>query len=458
MKSELEIILSLDSMRAENISAAAVLCDEVSIFEYSHLVTTDDEGREIWTAALQAAIDEHSSVVIPRSETPYFIDKTIVVPSNRRILADTAAHIKKVPRMKTLLMRNLHVHDGTHARISGDDRDSNISISGGIWEDTDPARELHHGLFDEENSMPGINACFFFNNLEKLNLSDLKIIQAGGFGIQAGYLDGGIIENIVFERTVADGVHLNGHTRNVIVKNISGSVADDIVAFNMYDWQRSSVCFGAIENVLCEDIFLAPESNYKAIRILPGTYFYDDGTMEDCAINDVIIRRVRGVNTFKFYFQSPPYNIHGAREGGESGRGDNVIIDDVEICLDRPIDSLEEYVNGDEILGTFAAFELGSQLGTVTLRNIKISLDKQRLPMAYLACVGPKSIRRGDIEIFDPDENPRVERLVLENIEINGKKLTADELSIYTKEIIFDKLYGDESRHSKGRFGEILLK
>ena len=42
------------------------------------------DGREIWTAALQAALREHEIVEIPARVEPYLIDGTVLIPSNRR--------------------------------------------------------------------------------------------------------------------------------------------------------------------------------------------------------------------------------------------------------------------------------------------------------------------------------------------------------------------------------------
>jgi hypothetical protein len=42
----------------------------------------------------------------------------------------------------------------------------------------------------------------------------------------------------------------------------------------MYDWQNSSVNFGPMHTVLCEDLVLSADSRYKALRIEPGMYRY----------------------------------------------------------------------------------------------------------------------------------------------------------------------------------------
>ena len=449
------ILNSLNDMRARNDALANSLTDTAKLTDYSRLTYIDNDGRIIWSEAFDAAIREHERVAIPEGE--YFVNKTIVIPSNRVILAAKDAHVKKIPEMNTLLVRNEHVIDGSHFPIPKGLEDRNISIIGGVWEDTNENDIGQHGLYDSEDSMPGINSCFFFNNLSGLNISNVKFIRAGGFGIQVGNLTDAVIENIEFVKTLADGVHINGNTKNIIVRNIKGTVADDIVAFNMYDWQHSSVCFGPIENALCENITLYPEAKYKAIRVLPGIYYYDDNNTVNCDINDVIIRNVRGVNTFKFYLQTPPYSIGTARERGESGRGNNILIENVKIKLDAPIDAFEEYLSSDAVLGSFAAFEFGSYFGKVTLKDIDIEIDKSLHPTAYLAAIGPKSIRRDGYEIFDPELSSEIEELVLDGVMINSSPLNANMLNDYVREISFDALYGDENLTSSGKFKSITV-
>ena len=437
-KTKEEIIIGLYEMKKRVVGFSDTLLCAVSLLDYSSLVYHGANGYEIWTRALQKAVFDNETVIIPPGI--YYIDSTIVIPSKRKILAN-GAHIKKVPEMNTLLFRNEHLTDGSHKRVEEKDCDFNISIVGGIYEDTGEKWTFHHGLYDKDNGMPGVSACMCFINVRNLIISDVKIIRAGGFGIQLGYLTDGVIERVRFENTVADGVHINGHTKNLLVRDVSGSVGDDIVAFNAYDWSASSVAFGPIENLFCENIALSHDGRYKAIRILPGVYYYDNGEREDCYIKDVIIKGVRGVNTFKFYFQTPPYKIGQSAERGEGGRGDNLFIEDVEMDLYKPIDAFSEYLDGDKILGTFAAFELGSYFGRIEFSDIQLKIYKDKFPTSYFVSIGPKSIIRDGKEIFDPQENSVTKELILKNVSVNKEKLSSENIGKYIHEIVFDNLY-----------------
>ena len=84
---KIQILEILANAVRRNDVQIASLTDRVQLDAY---VSEVKNGREIWTSALQAALREHEIVVIPEREAPYFIDNTVVIPSNRRIEAHGA--------------------------------------------------------------------------------------------------------------------------------------------------------------------------------------------------------------------------------------------------------------------------------------------------------------------------------------------------------------------------------
>ena len=265
-----------------------------------------------------------------------------------------------------------------------------------------------------------------------------------------------LYENIRFEKCHADGLHLNGNLTDVHVRDVRGQVGDDLVALNLYDWQNSSVDFGPMTRVLCEDLELTADSRYKAIRIEPGLYTYRDGSTVDCSLTDAVIRRVRGIKTFKLYFQTPRYRLGTSPEPGGVGSADNLYFEDIVLDLDTPIDRMPAYMDSDPRRGTFAAFELGANIGRIRLEKIDLTLHRQRFPLSYLACIGPKSVRREEWEIFDPYLSSHAARLELCDIRINGQKI--DDPAPYLWEIAFDDINGDGHSTGRGTFGEVILE
>ena len=435
-------------MRARNAAAQAKLADAASLLDYAALVR-EEGGRAVWSDALQRALDEREIVRLPASATPYWIDRTVMIPSNRRIEAEEGATVRLVPGMDTIFFRNEHTHDGTHAPIAPGDRDRNVAILGGRWEESREGRAGYgrSGKHDAARSLFGVSTLFFFNNLRGLTLENIVVAHAAGFAVQVGDVEDLSVRNIRFDDCYADGLHVNGNTSCAFLSDIRGNVGDDLVALNAYDWLNSSVDCGPIRDVVCEDLELVPEARYKAMRFEPGRYTYDDGPEVDCSVERLVVRRVRGIRTFKLYFQTPPYRFATERpETGGQGTGDDLFFEDIDIDLAGPIDELRPYLESDPVRGTFAAFEFGSLLGRVRLERIRLTLHRDRFPYSYLACTGPKSVVRGDLEIFDPGLSTVLRRLEWRDIEIDGRPVR--DLSPYLRAIAIG--------NARGTFGEIV--
>lgn len=417
--------------------------------DYRFLVEKDG----IWTKAFQRAVDEHEVIKITAGE--YLIDDTIILPSNCHIIAEEGAMIKKTPKMNVLMLRNALTKDGSRMPVIDGEKNQNISITGGIWTESVDGKNWRCGLYDRNGNFHGVSAGMFFNHVENLSIKDVTIAKIGGYGIQVSHLNGGHFENITFEGTAADGLHMNGFSENIRVKNVKGCVGDDLVALNAYDWPQSSVAFGPIRNVLCEDLEVFEESSYKALRILPGKYFYEDGTVSDCSIREVVFRNVKGIQTCKFYFQTPCYPIHGTPKSGEPGNCGNIRFENVEINLTEPVDKLPEYMESHPVKGSIAAFELGSNIEKLTFKNVKVTLDREKYPRSYFMCIGPKSVRSGEYEVFDPYISSTAKEVVLENVTVNGTMIRKTNRQEWIHEIVFDDIYQEGDPTTSGKIEKI---
>ncbi len=440
---DLEALLA--GVRAENEHARGALSDEVCLTDYR-----PENG--VWTDALERALHEHEVVRIPDSDEPYIIDRTVLIPSNRHIIAGENARICLAVGVGDLLLRNEHTADGTHAPVANLPRDENISIEGGIWEDWCTRRMGYGktGRYGSEGGFFGVSTFMLFENLNGLTLKNMTFRRCGAFAVQLGEISNVIAEDIRFESCFADGLHFNGNTENVYVGRISGQVGDDLVAVNPYDWQNSSINFGPFRNLLCEDLTLAPDSRYHALRIEPGIYTFDDGTRVDCSVTNMVFRRIANIRTFKLYCQTPKFFPGEKPEPGDVGSGDRIVFDGISVDLTEPIDKLDGYVCQDPVRGSFAAFELGLNIKSLWLRNIDLTLYRDRYPYSYLLCIGPKSARKPDgREVFDPSFSSVAELITFENIRINGQ-FTRD-LKPYLREIVFDRLWDDIPSTASGK-------
>ena len=452
-----QILEELMQMVTENARDASQLLDRISLNAYSGL-TWEKDGHRIWTEALQTALREHEVVQIPAAEEPYWIDNTVLIPSNRRIEAQNGAVIRLCPETDVLMFRNVHASDGSLTAKPAERVDCNISIDGGRWEESRD-RAVGYGKtgkFDAQHSVRGVFACMHFNNLQGLTLTNMTFAHAAGFSVQIGNIVNFHAENISFDNCFFDGIHINGNTERVVVRHIHGKTGDDLVALNMCDWENSATNFGPIRKVLCEDLEPMAGSSCKAFRILPGIHIFPDGSQMDCSAEEIIIRKVRGINEFKLYWQTPGYSVDQAPATSLMGHGDWIFFEDVEVVVEEPPCQMENFMQSNPVSGNFGAFEVGSNIGNLAFSNVRATLNRKRFPRCQLLCVGPKSARDGNTECFDPYVQCQLENLWLEDIQINGEKL--EDCAKWIHEVDFENLYADGPTNGKGKINKIISK
>ncbi|MBO6053840.1 MAG: hypothetical protein J6Q17_08885, partial [Clostridia bacterium] len=452
----------LEAMEQRNRAAQAKLEKSASLTDYRSLAKAGEQDGEsilVWTDAFQTALRENEIVRIPSSAVPYYIDAPVFVPSNRRIEAEEGAVIRLKKDVKTLMLCSEHIADGTHEPIRSEERDCNIAIVGGRWEESLTRRAGYGrtGMNDGERSFYGVSTCMLFNNMCGLTLEGMTFAHTGAFAVQTGDIEDVLIRDIVFEECYADGLHLNGNAENIWVKDVRGQCGDDLVALNAYDWHNSSVDFEPFKTVLCEMLELSASSPYKAMRIQPGLYYYDDGSSVDCALYGLIVKNVRGIRTFKLYYQTPSYRIADEEpERGAPGSGDWLYFEDIAVDLAGPLDGFREYLESDPVRGAFAAFEVGANIGHLSFEDIDLTLHRERFPESYLLCVGPKScvVDGGKREVFDPYVSCAVGTVRTERIRVNGTQIA--DAAPFIRTVEFDDINRDGRSSGKGAVGELI--
>ncbi len=444
-----EILEKTLAAKRRNEKAIACLHDRVLLTDYCCL-TTESEHGTVWTKALQTALDEHEIVVIPPSDDVYWLDSTVIIPSNRRIEASGAV-IRLVPEFPYVMLCNEHIHDGTNAPIDTSYRDANISIHGGRWEETCDVRGKRRLNSDFSNTFKGVQTMMLFNNINNLTITDVTFSHANSFCVQVGDLIDGVFENFSFVSCFADGLHINGNCENLYVRNFKGHVGDDLVALNMYDWINSSINFGPAHNIYCENIISEPDSRAKMMRLQPGMFKFQDGTLVDCSLTNVYVKHARGIFEYKLYFQSPRYFIGDKPEGEGAGTADNIFFEDIAITAQRPWYPDED----DEKRGHFGMFFSNSNIGYLSLENIQYTTDANTSDKTHLITVGPMSCIRDGKEVFDPYVSATLDTLELKDILVNGERVTKIDGLIKTVE--FDNVNNDGNSSGKGKLNRVIL-
>lgn len=414
----------------------------IILSELGNLAVTPYKDGKIWSEAFSFALKNYDKIIIPTGK--YYTDKSFVVPSNREIIADKNAEIILIKGVKSLLLRNENVIDGSDRPIPRTAvKDENISITGGVWGEENDERIGYgeSGCFDENNSMVGVSTCFLLSNVKNLILKNLTFRHTAGFAIQMGNIIDFKVEDICFDGCFADGLHINGGTENGTVKNLYGHTEDDLIALNAYDWDNSSINFGKIENLVVDGVKCETGGNvHKSIRIQPGIYPYKNGEKEDCFIKNLTIKNVSGVACFKMYLQTPAYTTLPEKNVGV-GRMENVRFENVSADTSEPVDKQPNYLSGNTVTGNFATFEIGSNVKNLVFYNVRTILNKAKYPNSYFMTVGPKTqyVEEKKLELFDPYVCCTAEGIRFENVYINGDK--KDDLNGYIKEISLGNLY-----------------
>ena len=425
---ESAIIQRVAGASAEIDAAQAKLADRVSVLDYAVRVRRTNDV-EVWSDAIAAALAEHEIVVLPGGRT-YAIDRTIVMPSNRRLVAEGATVRLLAPA--EVFVRTATDVDGTLAPATKP-RGDNISVVGGLWRDWFTARRQGVVPPPPIGRFHGMRAAFYLGNADHVAIEDVTVENAGGFGVQIDNADAVRLSGIRFARCRADGIHVDGNVSRIWIRDVRGEVDDDFVAFNGYDWLLGSVNFGPQRDVLCEDIVPVDDirRGYPSIRLLQGVFRYADGSKVDCRLSNAVFRNIRKVLTFKAYLHTQFFVIGEEPEFSEVGTIENIWFDDIEIDLVRPIDGKERcgltaYSESDQVRGHFAAFEFGTNADGVHFRNVKVRLHPDKWPLSHFMTVGPKSAtfrREGDgklVEVFDPGVTCRVRNVTLENVSVEG--------------------------------------
>ncbi len=425
---------------------------KINLSELEYLAVTPYKNGKIWSEAFSFALKNYEDIIIPAGK--YYVDKSLVVPQNRGIIADENAEIILIKGVKSLLLRNENVIDGSDKPIPKTAiKDENISITGGIWGEENDERLGYgkSGCFDEKNSMAGVSTCFLLSNVKNLTIKNLTFRHTAGFAIQMGNISNFAVENICFDVCYADGLHINGGTENGTVKNLYGHTEDDLIALNAYDWDNSSINFGKIENLVVDGVKCDVGGNvHKSIRIQPGIYPYKSGEKEDCFVKNLTIKNVSGVACFKMYLQTPAYTTFPEKNVGV-GRMENILFENISADTSEPVDKQPNYLSGNTVTGNFATFEIGSNVKNLTFNNVKTVLNKAKYPNSYFIAVGPKTqyIAEKKLELFDPYVCCTIQRINFENVYINNEK--KDDLTGFIKEISYDNLYPSALPFGKGK-------
>jgi hypothetical protein len=390
-----------------------VVADERPLSDFQHFVVTEtwaevvpDAGgtfetrsvtAEIWTQAMQAALDAQGSLHIPARDKPYYLDGPLVLKSGHTLIADPKAEMRLKPGSNTCLVRNEHVATLNTAPVPADNTvDSDIAIEGGIWTTLASAASSNgneRGHSTKENPVFGTHGVILLQNVRRVTVKNVTIRQSRPFGVHLANAREFIVENVTLEQQWRDGVHVNGPASDGVIRGVRGDSHDDNVALNAWEWKNYAPSYGPIERIVIEDVNGAPEGVPAAnsIRLLPGVKRFDDGTVLDCPLSDITLRRISNIREFKLYDQ-PNLELGRANDFSQRiGTLKNVRFEDLTFTVPGKI-------------------EVHADTDGLVIENVK--LHHSLAPDWHLLAIGPKSMAYQGapgsdpahwVEIFSPD-------------------------------------------------------
>jgi hypothetical protein len=390
---------------------------------------------EIWTDAIQAALNENPTAYVPHRPRPYYIDRPLILRSGHRLCLAPRAEIRLKPGANCCMVRNEHLLNGqTGAVTLTDSADHDIVITGGIWTTLATTPSQPNGNvqgYAFPGGSPPANGVVVLSHVRRVRVTDLTLRQCRYHGVQFSNCSSFLVDRIRFEDHRRDGVHVNGPASYGVIqdiRNVHGVMGDDLIALNAWDWKNTVMTFGPIHHVLVEGIAgeagAAPHGpeGRSEIRLLAGTKRFDDGRTLDCNIERCVIRSVTGIHTFKMYDQ-PNLELGRDRDFADPiGTMKDLTFGDLRI--DRPTGG--------------ALFQIHSNVSGMTVHDVALGFDPTSAPGGpwVLVQVGPISmtckINPNDpaswVEVFSPDKDCVVEALRVSGVTAQGRPLNQGSL------------------------------
>lgn len=375
-------------------------------------IETREVTAEIWTTALQAALDKDHTVHLPAREAPYYIDGPIILKSGDSFRADPTAEIRLKPGCNTCMIRNENVVGSPGRPVPEETQpDTRITIEGGIWttlwNELPDANGNRLGRSSKLNPVPGTHGVILLQNVRQVVVRNVTVRQSKAFAVHLSNVRGFEIDGVTLDRHGRDGVHVNGPASEGIIRNVRGDSHDDTVSICAWDWLNCAPSFGAIHHLVIERISGVPEKSKSAdaIRLLPGVKRFADGTTLDCPIHDVVLTNLTDIKEFKLYDQ--PNLELGRDQDCSVTLGKLSRIQMQHLTFTRPgIIKVATDVDGLQIDDVKLRLPFSS-----AYKLIEIG------PMSQTYCPSPDPAKW--VEIFSPDSDVTVKNFRLGNIELS---------------------------------------
>ena len=404
--------------------------ETVKVIDTSSLVFTNIKDYEalvtdnIWTKAIQTALDEKKNVYIPYMGHEIIIDGTIFMDSHTNLKVDEKQVIRLKEHTNVCMLRNRNMIPGGHAYTEQVNPDEYITVNGGIWAAPD-----NGGLrMDNLGTIVGGFSEIAFSNARYINVTNATFSHGTSYAVMISNCTNFYVDSIKFDEYKKDGIHIDGPAKFGIISNLDGvGLGDDMVALLAWDWFSSDITNKDIEDILVENI----KGDNNEIRLLTGRKVYRNGKKKDCDIRRCVFENITGIYTYKMYYQPNCRNVIMGKhfDSAETvGKMDDIYYENITVPKIRN--------SGFNDIPVYGIFDILADCKNLNLKNIKLehSLEELNDKNIKLINVGPISAtfkytddksKWGDF--FEPDMCCFVEDINLENITFDDVKVTEAE-------------------------------
>ena len=317
----------------------------------------------------------------------------------------------------------------------GSKKDSNIVISGGIWNGNYYNPEIPRGAQSKGDSINGLVGCFRFHGVDNLIVRDAILYKPATYALAASNVTHVLYENIIVDvgpdpLINNDGLHIDGNSQYGVIRHCILNTHDDAIGLNaddlyLYWFDRkgkpskesfySEAAAGSISDILIDDITL--NSTLFGIRILSGK----------SRVDRITIRNLKGYTKgYAIVIDNYQHNPEIVTWAGAGNIG-TINIEDFDVAINP----------GPENMPNESCINVSTNVEQLILKNIKRKYFAAREPTIFIK---GKNTVIGSMDIdgyysLDTTKSSSISHILIDGATINQLGISNVSISRKQKEI-----------------------
>lgn len=317
----------------------------------------------------------------------------------------------------------------------GSEKDSNIVISGGIWNGNYYNPEIPKAAQSKGNRVNGLVGCFRFYGVDNLIVRDAILYKPATYALAAANVTHVLYENIIVDvgpnpLINNDGLHIDGNSQYGVIRHCILNTHDDGIGLNADDlylhWYNSNdgnpeksfyteACAGPISDILIDDITF--NSSLFGIRILSGK----------SRVDRITIRNIKGYTKgYAVVIDNYQHNPPLVTWAGPGNIG-TVNIEDFDVSI----------YPGPENMPNESCINVSTNVEQLICKNIKRKHFSAGEPTIYIR---GKNTVIGNMEIdgyysLDTADNSKISHILVEGSKVNQLSISNASIRSTNKEI-----------------------